>query len=107
LTYRKQRGIIKQGEHAMQVLLHPIPAKYLTRLNADDRRRIKDALRGLEKEPPEGYIRPIVGQSGSFRVKVGSYRALYRIKDNAVFVTHIEPRGQAYAKKTKKGRGKK
>jgi mRNA interferase RelE/StbE len=91
----------------MQVLLHPIPAKYLDRLNADDRERIKAAFKGLEKEPSEGDIRPVVGQAGSFRVKVGSYRALYRMKDNTVFVTHIEPRGQAYTKKTKKGRGKK
>ena len=91
----------------MQVLLHPIPAKYLNRLNADNRERITTAFKGLEKEPPEGDIRPVVGQAGYFRVKVGSYRALYRIKDNAIFVTHIEPRGQAYTKKTRKGRGEK
>jgi mRNA interferase RelE/StbE len=91
----------------MTVLLHPIAGKYLDRLDTPTKGRIKDALKGLEKEPPEGDIKPVVGQAGYFRIKVGSYRALYRIKDNAIFVTHIEPRGQAYTKKTKKGRGEK
>ncbi len=89
----------------MKVVLHPIPKKYLDRLQEPDKSRIKDALKGLEKEPPQGDIRPVVGQAGYFRLKVGSYRVLYRIDSNAIFVTHIEPRGQAYTKKTKQGRG--
>jgi mRNA interferase RelE/StbE len=89
----------------MQVLLHPVAGKYLDRLDAPTKSRIKIALKGLEKEPPEGDIRPVIGQTDYFRLKVGSYRALYRIKDNVVFVTHIEPRGQAYTKKTHTRRG--
>ncbi|GHV81567.1 plasmid stabilization system protein [Spirochaetia bacterium] len=88
----------------MQVILHPIPGKYLERLNEPDKGHVKAALAGLEKEPPEGDIRPVVGQAGSFRLKVGSYRALFRYRDNDIFVTHIEPRGQAYNKKTKGGK---
>jgi mRNA interferase RelE/StbE len=85
----------------MIVLLHHSAEKYLNRLNASDRERIEDALTYLEKEPPEGDIEPMAGQPGRFRVRVGSYRLLYRITDNAVLVTHIDPRGQAYAKKNK------
>ena len=88
----------------MKVSLHPIAEKYLNRLNANDRDRIDDAIEGLEKEPPEGDIRPVSGQSGTFRLRVGSYRAIFRYKDNCIFVTHIDPRGQVYNKKNKGGK---
>jgi len=45
----------------MKVLLHPIPDKYLERLNTADRNRIEDAIDDLEKEPPQGDIKPISG----------------------------------------------
>ena len=90
----------------MLVFLHPSARKYLERLNQTDRERIKKALRGLEKEPPEGDIRPYEGNPGIWRLKVGGYRILYKIESNAtILTTHIEPRGQAYSKKTKGKRG--
>jgi mRNA interferase RelE/StbE len=85
----------------MTVLLHPIPSKYLERLSEPDKSRIKAALKGLEKEPPEGDIRLITGQKGYFRLKIGDYRALFRHRDNDILVTHIDPRGQSYNKKNK------
>ena len=88
----------------MKASLHPIAEKYLNRLNADDRDRIDDAIEGLEKEPPEGDIRPLKGQPGTFRLKIGSYRAIFRYKDGCIFITHIDPRGQIYNKKNKGGK---
>ena len=88
----------------MTVLLRPVAAKYLERLNPPDKDRIKAAFIDLAKDPPEGDIRPIIGHKGYFRLRVGDFRALYRIEDNTVFVTNIDPRGQAYKKKN---RGKK
>jgi len=88
----------------MQVLLHPIPGKYLARLNEPDKSRIEEALEKLEHEPPEGNIRPIAGQAGYFRLKIGGYRIFFRHRDNDIFVTHIDPRGQAYSKKNKGGK---
>ncbi|MCL2808537.1 MAG: hypothetical protein FWD24_00570 [Treponema sp.] len=85
----------------MQVLLHKIPGKYLDRLNEPDKGHIKTALKGLEKEPPEGDIKPISGQPGYFRLTIGSYRALFRYRDDHIFVTHLDPRGQVYKKKNK------
>jgi len=73
-------------------------------LNADDKDRINAALDGLEKEPPEGDIRPLSGEPGRFRVKIGNFRLLYRIKSDIILVTHLEPRGQAYKKKNKGGK---
>jgi mRNA-degrading endonuclease RelE of RelBE toxin-antitoxin system len=85
----------------MTVRLHPIPGKYLERLSEPHKGKIKEALKGLEKEPPEGDIRPLSGQSGHWRLKVDGYRALYRVENNTIFVTHIDPRGQAYKKKNR------
>jgi mRNA interferase RelE/StbE len=85
----------------MQISLHPIPGKYLERLNEPDKGRVKTALAGLEKDPPEGDIRPVVGQPGYFRLKIGGYRVLFRYRNNSIFVTHIDPRGQVYNKKNK------
>jgi len=88
----------------MKASLHPIAEKYLNRLNANDRDRIDDAIEGLEKEPPEGDIRPVKGQPGFFRLRVGSYRLLFRINEKGVLITHIDPRGQVYNKKNKGGK---
>ena len=85
----------------MIVLLHHTADKYLERLNPADRERVKDALKKLEKEPPEGDITSVSGQSGLFRTRVGSYRILWRTKNSAILVTHIDPRGQVYKKKNK------
>jgi len=85
----------------MKALLHPIADKYLNRLNASDRDRIDDAIEGLEKEPPEGDIRPVSGQRGIFRTRVGGYRLLWRIQDDHILITHIDPRGQVYNKKNR------
>ena len=85
----------------MEVFIHPIPGKYLERLNEPDKGHIKTALEKLEREPPLGNIIPVSGSPGIFRLRIGSYRAIFRYKENYIYVTHIEPRGQVYNKKNK------
>ena len=85
----------------MQVLLHRSADKYYERLNQADKDRIDEALDDLEKKPPKGDIKPIARELGHFRLRVGSFRLLFRIKENVILVTHIDPRGQAYSKKNK------
>ena len=85
----------------MKVILHPIPGKYLERLNEPDKGHIKAALQGLEQKPPAGNITPYIGQPGFFRLKIGSYRAIFRYEDKHILVTHLDPRGQVYKKKNK------
>jgi mRNA interferase RelE/StbE len=70
-------------------------------LNEPDKGHIKAALAGLEKEPPKGNIKSIAGQPDTFRLTIGSYRAIFRYKENYIFITHIDPRGQVYKKKNK------
>ena len=88
----------------MKALLHHTAGKYLNRLNAQDRERIKSAIKKLEKEPPEGDIEPVTGEPGFFRTRVGSYRLLWRVNNDAILITHIDPRGQVYNKKNKGGK---
>ena len=90
----------------MKVLLHKSADKYLNRLQSSDRDRFNSAFTALEKEPPEGDIRPYEGSSGVLRLRVGNYRAIFKFVEDSILVTHIEPRGQAYTKKTKSKRGK-
>ena len=91
----------------MEVVLHHTADKYLDRLPQPARGQIEDALEDIEKEPPEGDIRPYEGNPGMFRLKAGKYRALFKIENDTILVTHIEPRGQAYTKKTRNKRGHK
>ena len=91
----------------MKILLHKSADKYLNRLPPSDRDRFDTAFTALEKEPPKGDIKPYEGSPGVLRLRVGNYRAIFKFVDNSILVTHIEPRGQAYTKKTKSKRGKK
>jgi mRNA interferase RelE/StbE len=90
----------------MEVVVHHAADKYLDRLSQPVKGQIEDALDNLEKEPPQGDIRPYEGNPGMLRLKVGKYRVLFKIEHEKILVTHIEPRGQAYTKKTRNKRGK-
>ena len=89
----------------MRVLLHRSAEKYLNSLQPVDRDRFNAAFTDLEKEPPEGDIRPYIGNPGVLQLEVGNYRAIFKIVDNKILVTYIEPRGQAYTKKPRTKRG--
>ena len=73
----------------------------MNRLQQSDRDRFNAAFTDLEKEPPEGDIRAYKGSPGVLRLKVNNYRAIFKFEDDIILVTHIEPRGQAYTKKTR------
>ena len=88
----------------MKALLHKSAKKYLDRQNADKREQIKAAIKDLEKEPPDGDIKPLSGEPGRFRITVGNHRLLFRLRDNDILVTHIDPRGQVYKKKNMGGK---
>jgi mRNA-degrading endonuclease RelE of RelBE toxin-antitoxin system len=82
----------------VEVELRNKARKYLERMNEPYKSMVVDALNKLEREPPEGDIRPIVGQKGYLRAKAGDFRILFTIRENDIFVTNIVPRGQAYNK---------
>jgi len=85
----------------MEVELHRDAEKYLDRIPEPAKSHVEEALDSLEEEPPQGDIRPLAGQQDTFRLKIGGYRIIYRCKNDRIYVTHIDPRGQAYKKKNR------
>jgi len=85
----------------MKVVLHRDAEKYLDRIPEPAKSHVEDALYDLEEEPPKGDIRPLAGQQDTFRLKIGGYRIIFRCKNDSIYVTHIDPRGQAYKKKNR------
>jgi len=79
----------------MHVVLDRNAAKRLERTNEPLKGRIIEALNGLIEEPPRGDIKKLQGRN-DYRLRIGSYRVLFRIESNTVIVTNIASRGQAY-----------
>ena len=84
----------------MEVRLGPKAQKYLDRLNEPELGSMLEALEKLSHEPPEGNIRKMSGRD-DYRLKRSGLRALFEIRNNEIFVTNIDRRGQVY-----KGKGK-
>jgi len=99
-----QKGPNDGGDETGRVVLHPVAGKYLNRLDARDRERVRKALKDLEKEPPEGNIKPVVGMEGHFRLTIGNYRAIFERRGPHIVVTCLDPRGQVYKKKNMGGK---
>jgi mRNA interferase RelE/StbE len=58
---------------------------------------IRARLRRLADDPAAAGldVRPLVGRSG-FRLRVGDWRAIYRVEGDAIEVVVIAPRGDVY-----------
>lgn len=73
-------------------------AKFLAKQDRPTQKQILQALEGLEKIPPEGDIKPMKGHPGLYRLRVGTYRAVYVIdhSEQIVYVRVIGNRGDIY-----------
>jgi len=68
--------------------------KQYKRLNEPMLSRIDDAIDGLEKEPPEGDIKPLKGFPEISRVRVGNYCVLFFDEGDIRYVFRIAPQGE-------------
>jgi mRNA interferase RelE/StbE len=80
----------------MEVKLRKEALKYLARMNEPMRSAMVKALEGLAEEPPLGDVKRLQGQDGFYRLRVGNYRAIYRVDGAEIIVRAIAPRGEAY-----------
>jgi mRNA interferase RelE/StbE len=73
-------------------------AKFLAKQDRATQRRIIQALEGLQKVPPEGDIKPMKGHPGLYRLRIGTYRAVYEVDHSKqiVYVRVIGNRGDVY-----------
>jgi mRNA interferase RelE/StbE len=79
----------------MEVELSAKAKKYLLGLNEPIKGRIKNALLKLEQDPLQGDIKNMSGEDG-YRLRIGNYRILFKIKDNQIRIHEIGLRGQIY-----------
>lgn len=71
--------------------------KRLARLPGSARRRMGEALAGLEENPRPANAGKLQAREG-YKLRVGDYRALYRIDDaqRRIFVTRVGHRRDVY-----------
>ena len=81
-----------------KVAINRKAAKYLKRIDHSTRKRIIAALEGLKLRPPMGDIAPMKGMPGYYRLRVGSYRAIFYVDHNEkiIYIRTIAPRGNVY-----------
>jgi mRNA-degrading endonuclease RelE of RelBE toxin-antitoxin system len=83
-----------------RVLLGVKAERAFRKLASKDRERIRDALLALETDPtrarPGTDIKPLRGTSKLWRIRIGTWRAVYGIHGDDVIVTDIFPRGHGY-----------
>lgn len=83
-----------------QVLLGPKAERAFRKLSARDRGRIRSALLELEKDPLHARagvdIKPLRGTNRLFRLRIGSWRAVYGIDGGDIVVTDLFPRSKGY-----------
>lgn len=84
----------------MKVVVHRRAARYLKRLPADQKEKIKDRLLSLA-EDPLSYpgLQPMQGRwAGYQRIRIGNLRVILTIDRDAstIYVDHVGPRTDVY-----------
>jgi len=82
-----------------KVLLHRKIDEFLRGLGSEDRQRIVDKLKELEDFPTVRLdIVKIAGEVNTFRLRVGNYRALFKVyeREKAIVVVKIDLRKRVY-----------
>ena len=85
----------------MQIKYSRDALKFLAKLEPKAVNRIRTAIQGLAKSPPEGDIRPLQGYSdGRKRLRVGGWRVIYRCDRDGelevLLIIDIVNRGDVY-----------
>ena len=80
----------------MEILLSRQAEKFLDKLNDKHTLIVLNAIQGLTQKPPKGDIRKLKGYDEERRLRVGTIRVIFKIKENTVFVSDIDFRGNIY-----------
>ncbi|OQP17234.1 type II toxin-antitoxin system RelE/ParE family toxin [Geobacillus zalihae] len=72
--------------------------KFIARQDKDVQERFAFGLQGLLAIPPQGDIKKLKGQDGLYRLRVGTYRVLFRIDhdERIIYIEAIGNRGDVY-----------
>jgi len=80
-----------------EVVITRRAARQLRRVPPPHRQRCLAAIEGLRHRPRPPGCRKLAGLAHDWRIRVGSYRVLYRIDDGALLVTVIAALGRKHA----------
>lgn len=72
--------------------------KALKSMPRADAERLSSALRQVADSHPDriSFVTELVGGQGTWRLRKGDYRALYRIEGNSLVVLEVGHRGEIY-----------
>ncbi len=82
---------------AYEIRIRRSALNYLNKLDVPTHRRLAAAIEGLAEVPPAGDIRPVTGQTGAYRLRVGGLRLLCHIDhQQQVIFADAGSRGDIY-----------
>lgn len=84
------------GVIALEIILSRQAEKFLDKLTDRQVLIVTNAIQGLTAKPPKGDIRKLRGYADEKRLRVGTIRIIFKINDNAVYVSDINFRGNIY-----------
>lgn len=79
-----------------KISFSPTARKQFLNLDKTIQIRIKTGIEKLAVTPPKGDIIKLKGRENQFRLRVGDWRIIFRLSDDAIDIIAILPRGQAY-----------
>lgn len=71
------------------VIFQPAAAREFRKLPPDIQKRMRPKIDALSKNPRPPGVEKLAGSEDSYRLRVGDYRVLYRIKDNLLIVALV------------------
>lgn len=60
------------------------------RINRSDFEQLRESLNGLEQQPRPQGVRKIKGLEDAYRIRVGSFRIVYDIYDDALLILILQ-----------------
>lgn len=84
----------------VRILISRSAERELARLPREIQRRFAKALEELAKDPrprPGLDVKPLRGMKGAWRLRIGSYRAIYELEEGQVRLTRFGHRSSVYA----------
>ena len=82
-----------------RVLVHKRADKFLGELKSEERKRIVDKLKQLEDFPAARLdIVKIAGEENTFRLRIGNYRALFKVygQEKIIVIIKLDIRKRIY-----------
>lgn len=84
----------------MEIQYSKSSLKFLAKIEKKQRERIKLAINDLTLTPPKGDIKPLQGYIEFYRLRVGSYRIIYKFtvenEIDILYIIDIGNRGDIY-----------